>query len=97
MNLIGLRLCEHDSNISYYDGNNFYYYKSERNYQVKHHAFDNFWQWKNIVYDLWNLKEKDIDDIAIIVDPWRHNLPTNEEDFFHVLKTTPIFLLKLQD
>lgn len=82
MNLIGLRLCEHDSNISYYDGNNFYYYKSERNYQVKHHAFDNFWQWKNIVYDLWNLKEKDIDDIAIIVDPWRHNLPTNEEDFF---------------
>ena len=93
-NLIGLRLCEHDSNISYYNGKEFYYYKSERNYQIKHHAFDNFWEWKNIVYDLWNLKEKDIDDIAIIVDPWRHNLPTNNENFFPSIDNYPYLPFK---
>tara|TARA_R100000426_G_scaffold9233_1_gene10371 strand:- start:2242 stop:3753 length:1512 start_codon:yes stop_codon:yes gene_type:complete len=93
-NLIGLRLCEHDSNISYYDGKEFYYYKSERNYQIKHHAFDNFWQWKNIIFNLWNLKEKDIDDIAIIIDPWRHNLPLNNEDFFPSIDNYPYLPFK---
>ncbi len=94
MNLIGLRLCEHDSNISYYDGSNFYYYKSERNYQIKHHAFDNFWQWKDIVYKLWNLKEKDIDDIAIVVDSWRHNFPINNENFFPCIENYPFLPFK---
>ena len=89
MNLIGLRLCEHDSNISYYDGTNFHYYKSERDFQIKHHGFDNFWEWKNIVYKLWNLKEKDIDDIAIIIDPWRHKFPLNQEGFFPVIENYP--------
>ena len=29
MKLLGLRLCEHDSNISYFDGSSLHYYKSE--------------------------------------------------------------------
>ena len=89
MNLIGLRLCEHDSNISFYDGKNFYYYKSERDFQTKHHAFDNLWEWKEIVYKLWNLKEKDIDDTAIVLDPWRHKLPMNNEEFFPAIENYP--------
>lgn len=89
MNLIGLRLCEHDSNISFYDGKNFYYYKSERDLQIKHHAFDDLWSWKETVYKLWNLKEKDIDDIAIVLDPWRHKLPTNQEEFFPAIESYP--------
>ena len=94
MNLIGLRLCEHDSNISYYDGNNFYYYKSERIFGVKHHAFDNLWEWKDIIYKLWNLKEKEIDDIAIVLDTWRHKLPLDKEDFFPAIENYPYIPFK---
>ncbi len=44
--LLGLRLCEHDSNISYFDGSKVYYFKSERFYNQKHHAYNNLWEWK---------------------------------------------------
>jgi carbamoyltransferase len=75
--LLSLRLCEHDSNISFFDGKEIHYYKSEREYNIKHHAFDNLWKWKDIVYKKWNIKDlnKDVDKIAIIIDPYRHNLP----------------------
>ena len=33
--LLGLRLCEHDSNISYFDGYKVHYLKSERLYNIK--------------------------------------------------------------
>ena len=46
MKLLGLRLCEHDSNISYFDGTDLHYHKSERKYGVKHHAYNNLWQWQ---------------------------------------------------
>ena len=39
--LLGLRVDEHDSNISYFDGNKVYYLKSERLYNIKYHAYDN--------------------------------------------------------
>ena len=29
---------------------------------------------------------KDIDEIALIIDPWRHNLPTDNEDFFPAIE-----------
>ena len=41
MKLLGLRLCEHDSNISYFDGSKIHYFKSERSTQIKHHAYNN--------------------------------------------------------
>lgn len=82
MKLLSLRLCEHDSNLSFFDGENVHYYKSERHLQYKHHAFNNLWEWRDIVYDLWNIKHNEIDEISIIIDPWKHNLPCNKEDFF---------------
>ena len=54
MKLLGLRLCTHDSNISYFDGTNLHYHKSERKYGVKHHAYNNLWQWQKEIKDLWN-------------------------------------------
>jgi len=82
MKLLALRLCEHDSNFSYYDGVKLHYYKSERTTQIKHHAFNNLWEWKKVIKFLWNVDYQDLDEIAIVVDPWLHNLPTDEESFF---------------
>ena len=75
MKLLGLRLCEHDSNISYFDGNEVHYYKSERNYGKKHHGIDELWSWREEIKRLWNVNYDDIDEIAIVIDPWRHSLP----------------------
>ena len=82
MKLLALRVCEHDSNISYFDGSELYYYKSEREYQVKHHAFKNIWEWQDVIKRLWGINASDIDEIAIVFDPWAYNLPIDKETFF---------------
>ena len=78
--LLGIRICEHDSNISYFDGETVRYYKSERNKQIKHHGYDNVWEWKNDIEKLWNMNVNDVDEIAIIFDPWRHKLPCDNHN-----------------
>ena len=82
MKLLGLRLCTHDSNISYFDGTNLHYYKSERKHGIKHHAYNNLWQWQKEIKDLWNVDYNEIDEIAIIIDSQVHKLPLDNEDFF---------------
>jgi hypothetical protein len=42
MKFLGLRLCDHDSNISYTDGTTVKYIKSERPHQIKHHGYTDF-------------------------------------------------------
>jgi len=86
MKLLALRVCEHDSNISYFDGSELHYYKSEREYQVKHHAFHNFWEWQDVIKRLWGINESDIDEIAIVFDPWVYRLPINKETFFPAIE-----------
>lgn len=82
MKLLSIRLCAHDSNMSYFDGNNVYYYKSEREYQVKHHSFDNLWEWRDVVKRIWDLDYRDLDDIAVVFEPLKHNLPNEPKNFF---------------
>lgn len=82
MKLLALRLCEHDSNISYFDGSKLHYFKTERFLNLKHHALDNLWSWKYAIKDAWGIEEKDIDEIAIVIDPWRYKLPLDNEYFF---------------
>lgn len=72
MKLLGLRLCEHDSNLSYYDGNSLRYHKTERFYQKKHHAVNDVFKWKEEIYKAWGITEAEIDEIAIIVDAWKY-------------------------
>ena len=55
MKLLGLRLCEHDSNMSYFDGKKVYYFKSERKYNVKHHAYNDLITWVDEIKKIWNL------------------------------------------
>jgi carbamoyltransferase len=75
MKLLAMRLCEHDSNFSYYDGNTVKYHKTERTHQIKHHAINDLEIWKEEIKLVWGLDYNDIDEIAIVVDQWRYNLP----------------------
>jgi carbamoyltransferase len=82
MKLLSLRLCDHDSNISYFDGQNVHYYKSEREYQIKHHHFDNLWEWRDVIKRIWDVDYKEIDEISIIFEPWRYRFPNVPKHFF---------------
>lgn len=83
---LGLRLDEHDSNISYFDGNKVYYLKSERLYNVKYHAYNNLWEWKNDIKKIFGIDEKDIDETAIVLDTWRNKLPIDNEEFYPAIE-----------
>lgn len=82
MKLLGLRICEHDSNISYFNGDKVFYLKTERKFQIKHHGINDLYQWENIIFEQWGIKSKDLDEIAIVFDPWHHNLSCREDSFF---------------
>jgi carbamoyltransferase len=90
MKLLSLRLCEHDSNISYFDGDNLHYFKSERLNQIKHHAYNNLTEWQTVIKEIWGIDYHNIDEIAIVVDPWAHNLSVDFEDFFPAIEFSPI-------
>ena len=68
MNLIGLRVNTHDSNVTFYDGHKLRYYKSERRKQIKHHWSFGLFEWRQDIKDVWGLDLKDIDQIAISLD-----------------------------
>jgi len=86
MKLLALRLCEHDSNISYYDGEKLHYFKSERHLQIKHHGYSNLWEWRKVIKELWDVDASEIDEIAIVFDPWLHKLPTDNDKFFPAIE-----------
>ena len=86
MKLLALRLCAHDSNISYFDGQTLHYYKSERFYQIKHHAYDDIFLWQEEIKKIWNVSLEDIDEIAIVIDSWNYQLPKVTETFFPAIE-----------
>jgi len=92
MKFIGLRLCEHDSNISYSDGRSVKYYKSERDYQIKHHGFGDLNQWKKII-DKWNINPSKIDAIGIVIDCFRHPYLKCDESKLYEVIDIPLFKL----
>ena len=81
MKLLALRLCEHDSSFCFFDGKELKYLKTERIKGVKHHAFNNLLNWKVDFQNLFNQDVDDLDEVAIIVDPWIYNLPADDESF----------------
>lgn len=67
MKFLGLRLCDHDSNITYTDGQTVRYIKSERIHQIKHHGYCDFSSYlKDIEH--WNIDYSKLDAVAIVVD-----------------------------
>jgi carbamoyltransferase len=85
MKFLGLRLCEHDSNITYSDGKRVKYYKSERDYQIKHHGFDDLTSWSKII-KRWNINPKEVDAIGIVLDCFRHpKIKTDESKLYETI------------
>lgn len=91
MKFLGLRLDEHDSNISYSNGSKVKYYKSERDTQIKHHGYDDFSSWKKII-DYWEIDPEDIDAIGIVIDSFKH--PTIQCDNTQLYETIDIPVFK---
>lgn len=83
-------MCEHDSNITYTNGTKIKYYKSERDYQIKHHGFEDLNQWSKII-KRWDINPSELDAIAIVLDyhsyPW---IKCNEGKLFEVIDI-PLF------
>lgn len=75
MKLLALRLCEHDSNFCFFDGAKIRYSKLERIKGVKHFSYNDLHAWRNDFENIFNEKIDNIDEIAIIIDPWVYNLP----------------------
>src|SRR5210317_1930465 len=71
MKFLGLRLCEHDSNISYSDGEKVKYFKHERYNQIKHYGCNNLFEWTEIE-NILNIKIEELDAIAIVIDIFRY-------------------------
>lgn len=85
MKFIGLRLCDHDSSITYSNGTTVKYYKSERDYSIKHHGFKDLNQWKKII-DMWDISPSSIDAIGIVIDCFRYpNIDCNEENLYEII------------
>jgi carbamoyltransferase len=82
MKLLALRLCEHDSNISYYNGKELKYIKLERIKKIKHFGYNNLIDWKEDLKNILNIHYKDINQIAIVIDTWKYGLHQHSEDFF---------------
>jgi carbamoyltransferase len=90
MKFLGLRLCEHDSNITLTDGTNVKYYSSERDNQIKHHGFEDLSSWKK-VFDTFKVSPKDIDAIGIVIDCYRHEHIKCDENKLYEEIDIPIF------
>lgn len=90
MQFIGLRLCAHDSNISYSNNTQVKYYKSERDLQQKHHGFKDLNQWKKII-DQWNINPSEIDAIGIVIDCFDYpHLKCDESKLYEIIDI-PLF------
>lgn len=92
MKFLGLRLCEHDSNITFTDGEKIKYYKPERDYQIKHFAYKDLSGWTKIL-SKWNIDPKNIDAIGIVLDSYRYpHIKCNENKLYEVIDI-PLFNL----
>ncbi len=74
MNFLGLRLCDHDSSITYTVDDKVWYYKHERDLQQKHYAPRDLTSWAHSLerYSYCRTGEtfdpKDVDAIGIVLD-----------------------------
>ena len=82
LKFLGLRLCDHDSNITYTDGQTVRYLKSERLHQVKHHGYGDFHSWVQDVKH-WNIDFNNLDAAAICVDAYRGNNLIVKDDLIY--------------
>ena len=71
MKFLGLRLCDHDSSITYSNGVDVKYYKPERHNQIKHFAYRNLKDWVKDI-ERFDINLNEIDAIAMVIDVDKH-------------------------
>lgn len=82
MKFLGLRLCDHDSNITYTDGITVKYFCLERSIQHKHYGYNRLGGWKNIFNSI-GVNPDEIDAIGISLDCDRHpHVECNSEKLY---------------
>jgi len=81
MNFLGLRITDHDTNVSYSTDNKIRYLKSERLHQVKHHGYRDFWAAFSDTQH-WNIS--DLQAIAISADATNLPFSVDEEKNFQL-------------
>ena len=90
MKFLGLRLCDHDTNITLTVDDKVYYYKLERDLQLKHVGFRNLTGWYKKFLQ-WGVPLSEIDAIGITLDCHKYkNIRTNEQELFEEIKI-PLF------
>ena len=62
----------HDSNVTYFDGEQLKYRSFERDFQVKHFGFEGIYAWTRIL-DEWNIIPSEVDAIGIVLDSYVYN------------------------
>lgn len=97
MKFLGLRLCDHDSNIAFSDGTSVRYIKSERIHQIKHHGYNSFSAYQEDIKH-WNIDYSSLDAVAIVVDQEKLNF--QKEDVLSQLApnflpgiTCPVYII----
>lgn len=63
---IAVDLHNHDSSITYFDGQNVNFYNHERSTQIKHNAIRSIEEMEKIIFDVWDVTLQEIDKIAVI-------------------------------
>ena len=90
MNFLGLRLCDHDSNITLTVDGKVYYYKPERDLQLKHIGYRNLTSWLK-PFARWGVPLSKIDAIGIVVDCFRYkSINYDEKNIFEKIDI-PLF------
>jgi carbamoyltransferase len=94
MKFLGLRLCEHDSNITYTNGEKVVYYNAERDYQIKHYGYRDLSHWTKVIKKL-NVNIDELDAIGIVLDTHDGSHKNIKFDATKLYETIDIPLFKL--
>ena len=90
MKLLALRLCAHDSNVTYFDGEKLKYRSFERDFQVKHFGFEGLYGWTRILNE-WNIIPSEVDAVGIVMDTYVHREVTSDASKVTEAIEIPIF------
>lgn len=100
MKLLGIKIGDHDSNFSFYDGTSVRYHKSERRMQIKHYGSLDPLVWVPILEE-WGYSAQDLDAICVTSDEelYRENIDpsllfhTINADYWFPGITCPVYRL----
>lgn len=94
MKLLSIKTGLHDTNFCYFDGNNYHYWKSEREEQQKHHSYKQFSDHENKLNSLWGISYDDVAEIAMCFPPSFYNMYEGESNFFPSIEYDGLFSSK---